>query len=106
MYEYIMRCLVAPCSSLRFSFWNAVFSLSHCFRIPNETNVRDCCAQRGGVHLRRRLSDVTKVPFVVTVPGTTFDGTYSSLSFFLANYEEVANEMGVDSDQVSFFLSF
>lgn len=55
----------------------------------------------GGYYLRRRLEELTEVPFTVTVPGETFTPMYDSVSHFLLNYQEVTTALGVDESEVS-----
>lgn len=93
---------VSP-NNIYFFFRHVLFSI-YVATVPTKPTCWFSCAQGGGFYLRRRLSDITSVPFVVTVPGTSFDGTYTSLSFFLGNYEEVAREMDVDVNDVSTFF--
>lgn len=50
-------------------------------------------------NLRRRLIE-TEVPYVVTVPGNTYQGLIQSINHFENNYAEVSGTMGVREDEV------
>lgn len=54
----------------------------------------------GRHRLRRRLVELTDVPFSVFMQGTTFDGIYIGLAHFATNSELVAEALGVPVDEV------
>lgn len=62
--------------------------------------------QMGRHRLRRRLVELTDVPFSVTMQGTTFEGIYTGLAHFASNSDLVADALGVPVDEVSQAIPF